>query len=216
MPFAGGTLSVRQVARNAVRIQYYEQQVASSLPDWLYVKNDEVKRGEVSVDVDEASRTVTVKDRQGSPVFLATLHRMQGREATLAFRSDSDERLFGLGQFQDGFSNVRGLPRRLTQVNTQISIPMLISSKGYGVLWNNYGLVDFNPCDHEVKMLLQDEAGQSEIVNVTSTEGGKQEVRQRNIYEASIDLAEDGDYALLLDVGQKMARRHHLYYIIIR
>ena len=210
MPFAGGTLSVRQVARNAVRIQYYEQQVASSLPDWLYVKNDEVKRGEVSVDVDEASRTVTVKDRQGSPVFVATLHRMQGREATLAFRSDSDERLFGLGQFQDGFSNVRGLPRRLTQVNTQISIPMLISSKGYGVLWNNYGLVDFNPCDYEVKMLLQDEAGQSEIVNVTSTEGGKQEVRQRNIYEASIDLAEDGDYALLLDVGQKMARRHNL------
>ena len=58
----------------------------------------------------------------------ATLHKMQGREATLAFRSESDERLYGLGQFQDGYSNVRGLSRRLTQVNTQISIPMLLSS----------------------------------------------------------------------------------------
>ena len=59
-------------------------------------------------------------------------------------------------------------------------------------------------------MHLLDEAGQTEVVNVTSTEGGKQEVRQRNIYEATIDLAEGGDYSLLLDVGQKMARRHNL------
>ena len=48
------------------------------------------------------------------------------------------------------------------------------------------------------------------MVNVTTTEGGRREVRQRNIFEAGIDLAEDGDYSLLLDVGQKMARRHNL------
>jgi alpha-D-xyloside xylohydrolase len=33
---------------------------------------------------------------------------------------------------QDGHLNLRGLPRRLTQVNTQISLPFLLSSKGYG------------------------------------------------------------------------------------
>ena len=210
MAFGKGTLRVRQVAPGAVRIQYWEQKATSVLPDWLYVKDEEVNSQDVKVDVDDAHQTVTIKDRQGTPVFTATLHQMQGREATLAFRSDKDERLYGLGQFQDGYSNVRGLSRRLTQVNTQISIPMLLSSKGYGVLWNNYGLVDFNPCDHQVKMHLLDEAGQTEVVNVTSTEGGKQEVRQRNIYEATIDLAEGGDYSLLLDVGQKMARRHNL------
>ena len=208
--FGKGTLSVRQVARNAVRIQYYEQKTTSKLPDWLYVKNDEVSSRDVTVDVDEARQTVTVKDRQGTPVFTATLHQMKGREATLAFRSDKDEHLYGLGQFQDGYSNVRGLSRRLTQVNTQISIPMLLSSKGYGILWNNYGLVDFNPCDHQVKMSKLDEAGQTEVVNVTTTEGGRREVRQRNIYEASIDITDDGDYAILLDVGQQMARRHNL------
>ena len=98
----------------------------------------------------------------------------------------------------------------MTQVNTQISIPMLISSKGYGILWNNYGLVEFNPADQCVAMKRQEGDGKREVVNVTSTEGGKQEVRQRNRYTAAIDIAEDGDYALLLDVGQKMARRHHL------
>ena len=208
--FGKGTLSVRQVARNAVRIQYYEQKTTSELPDWLYVKNDEVSSRDVTVDVDEARQTVTVKDRQGTPVFTATLHQMKGREATLAFRSTKDEHLYGLGQFQDGYSNVRGLSRRLTQVNTQISIPMLLSSKGYGILWNNYGLVDFNPCDHQVKMRKLDEEGQTEVVNVTTTEGGRREVRQRNIYEATIDIADDGDYAILLDVGQQMARRHNL------
>ena len=210
MTFAGGTLNVRKVARNAVRIQYWKEKHTSDLPDWLYVKNDEVKSRDIAVEVDGAHQTVVVKDRQGTPVFTATLHQMKGREATLAFRSASDERLFGLGQFQDGYANLRGLSRRLTQVNTQISIPMLMSSKGYGVLWNNYGLVDFNPCEHQARMQLQDEAGKTEVVNVTSTEGGKQEVRQRNIFEATIDLAEDGDYSLLLDVGQKMARRHNL------
>ncbi len=211
--FGKGTLNVRQVARNAVRIQYSESAASEpkvELPDWLYVKNDEVKSRDITVEVDDAHQTVTIKDRQGSPVFMATLHRMQGREATLAFRSEADERLYGLGQFQDGFSNVRGLSRRLTQVNTQISIPMLLSSKGYGLLWNNYGMVEFNPCDHQAKMRLLDEAGQTEVVNVTSTEGGKQEVRQRHIYEATIDLATDGDYSILLDVGQQMARRHNL------
>jgi alpha-D-xyloside xylohydrolase len=87
---------------------------------------------------------------------------------------------------------------------------MLLSSKGYGILWNNYGLVDFNPCDRSIALNRRAGEGTSEVVNVTTTEGGRQEVRQRNIYEATIDIAAAGDYALLLDVGQTMARRHNL------
>ncbi|MCR5851559.1 MAG: DUF5110 domain-containing protein [Bacteroidaceae bacterium] len=217
VPFAGGTLCVRQVARNAVRIQYKIQNsklINSKLLDsLLYVKDDVVRSRDVRVDVDKARQTVTIKNRQGTRVFTATLHQMQGREATLAFRSDKDERLYGLGQFQDGYSNVRGLSRRLTQVNTQISIPMLLSSKGYGVLWNNCGLTEFNPLSkYEVLSMWHEVSAQpeGEVVNVTTTEGGRREVRQRNTYEATIDLTEEGDYSLLLDVGQQMARRHNL------
>ena len=35
-------------------------------------------------------------------------------------------------------------------------------------------------------------------------------MRRKNVFEATLDIKEAGDYALLLDVGQKMARRHHL------
>ncbi|MBQ7461706.1 MAG: DUF5110 domain-containing protein [Bacteroidaceae bacterium] len=211
MPFGKGRLTVRPLARNAVRIQYDEgATIGDELPDWLYVKHDEVGKCDVKVDVDAQRQVLTISNRAGLEVFRATRHQMEECRATLAFLSPKDELLYGLGQFQDGYSNVLGLSRRLTQVNTQISIPMLLSSKGYGILWNNYGLVDFNPCSDKVELRLLDEEGKTEVVNVTSTEGGKQEVRQRNIYEATIDIAEDGNHSLLLDVGQKMARRHNL------
>ena len=209
-PFGKGCLTVKPLAKNAVRIQYSEGEIKSDLPDWIYVRHEEVKHQEISYSIDAAQQTVKVCNQQGQPVFTATSHQLRDGEATLTFLSPQDEYLFGLGQFQDGYSNVRGLSRRLTQVNTQISIPMLISSKGYGILWNNYGLTEFNPCSQSVSLTKREGKGEQEVVDVTSTEGGKREVRERHIFEATIDITDAGDYALLLDVGQKMARRHNL------
>ncbi|MBQ9216315.1 MAG: glycosyl hydrolase family 31 [Prevotella sp.] len=202
------SLTVSYVAKNAVRIRYADQKTECSLPDWLYVKHDTCQNPDISATIN--GQGVTVCDKSGRVVFQATCHQMKDGEATLAFNSPKDEFLFGLGQFQDGYNNVRGLARRLTQVNTQISIPMLLSSKGYGVLWNNYGLTEFNPCEQSIRLTKREGAGQREVVNVTTTEGGKKEVRERHIFEADINITEAGDYALLLDVGQKMARRHNL------
>ena len=213
-PFGKGQLKVSKVARNAVRIQYTEgvNSQLSDLPDWLYVKHDEVESQDISTQIDAQGQTLTIKDKNGKPVFKAIRHEHENGVATLAFESPEDEMLFGLGQFQDGYSNVRGLSRRLTQVNTQISIPMLLSNKGYGILWNNYGMTEFNPCGQSVRMERRQETGDrsQEVVDVTSTEGNKKEVRERHIFEATIDIEEAGNYALLLDVGQKMARRHNL------
>ena len=209
MAQAQGNLTIKKVARNAVRIQYQEREMTESLPDWIYVKQGETAC-DLQVEADAETKTLTIKDQSGRQVFKALHHELKNGRAVLAFDSPKDECLFGLGQFQDGYSNVRGLSRRLTQVNTQISLPMLISSKGYGILWNNYGLTEFNPCERSVALTKRSGEGQSEIVNVTSTEGGKREVRQRHIFEAEISVDEDADYALLLDVGQKMARRHNL------
>ena len=205
-----GQVKVQTVARNAVRVQYQTAEQQSDLPDWLYVKHDEVKNSDVKVKVDAKRQQIVIKNKGGKAVFTALTHQMNGSEATLAFASPKDEYLFGLGQFQDGYLNVRGLSRRLTQVNTQISLPMLISSKGYGILWNNYGMTEYNPCSRSIRMEKRQGVGTREVVNVTSTEGGRHEVRERHIFEATIDIAEAGDYSLLLDVGQKMARRHNL------
>jgi alpha-D-xyloside xylohydrolase len=219
-PFGKGRLKVSKVARNAVRIQYMEAEVKSDLPDWLYVKHDEVESQDISTQIDAEGQTITIKDKNGKPVFKAIRHELTDGQATLAFDSPENEFLFGLGQFQDGYSNVRGLSRRLTQVNTQISMPMVLSSKGYGVLWNNYGMTEFNPSESSIRLERSQESGdrsqenrpeaEKEVVDVTSTEGNKKEVRERHIFEAELNIEEAGNYALLLDVGQKMARRHNL------
>ena len=96
-----------------------------------------------------------------------------------SFVTAPDEFLFGTGQFQDGYLNIRGLTRRLTQVNTQISIPMIISNKGYGILWNNYGLTEFNPSDYVVELEQGAGDGTSVTVNATGTAGN---VRERRFF----------------------------------
>lgn len=130
----------------------------------------------------EKERHLTPANVQGVNVYCAEQ----------IFESPQDEYLYGLGQFQDGYLNVRGLSRRLTQVNTQISIPFLLSNKGYGLLWNNYGLTDFNPLDVKVEMLRESNNGVKTLVDVTSTEGGKQEVRENNCFTSTFSVPEKG------------------------
>ena len=232
VPFEKGTLVLVPLQDNAVRIQYVEG-TTNQLPEWVYVAshNTEIRSSwkckdneallrlkRMSISVNRLSQEVTIKDKQGKIVVLAKAHQLKDamvqqestREATLVLNSPEDEYLFGLGQFQDGYLNVRGLTRRLTQVNTQIAIPFLLSNKGYGLLWNNYGLTDFNPADKKVVLHREEGTGEQVTVNVTSTEGGKKEVRSSNVFKGKIQIPADGKYSLLLDVGQKMARRHHL------
>ena len=46
------------------------------------------------------------------------------------------EAFYGLGQHQSGMFNYRGSTVELGQDNTDVAIPLLISSKGYGLMWN--------------------------------------------------------------------------------
>lgn len=53
------------------------------------------------------------------------------------FELASDEAIFGLGQHQDGLMNQRGHSVLLEQKNTRIALPVMLSSRGYGILWDN-------------------------------------------------------------------------------
>jgi alpha-D-xyloside xylohydrolase len=54
-----------------------------------------------------------------------------------AFQAYDDERIFGLGQHQHGRLDQKGCVIELIQRNTEVAIPFLLSSRGYGFLWNN-------------------------------------------------------------------------------
>ena len=53
------------------------------------------------------------------------------------FESYDDEHIYGLGQHQHGRLDQKGCVIELIQRNTEVTIPFLISSRGYGFLWNN-------------------------------------------------------------------------------
>jgi alpha-D-xyloside xylohydrolase len=56
------------------------------------------------------------------------------------FNAHDDERFYGLGQHQHGRLNQKGAVVELIQRNTEVSIPFLVSSRGYGLLWNHPGV----------------------------------------------------------------------------
>ncbi len=148
----------------------------------------------------ESSRFVASSQVQGVPCL----------SVSQTFESPDDEVISGTGQFQDGHLNIRGLTRRLTQVNTQISIPFILSSKGYGLLWNNYGLTDFNPATNKAELSQAVAEGEQVIVNATGTHGNRRERRSFGNFAGTLTVPEDGTYSILLDVGQSMARKHYL------
>jgi alpha-D-xyloside xylohydrolase len=59
---------------------------------------------------------------------------------TQTFQSPPDDAWYGLGQHQDGILNYRGHQVTFFQNNTEVAIPFLVSSKNYGILWDNYSL----------------------------------------------------------------------------
>ena len=61
-------------------------------------------------------------------------------QVTDRFSADATEGFYGLGQHQSGMFNYRGSTVELGQNNTDIAIPLLISSKGYALQWNTAAL----------------------------------------------------------------------------
>ncbi|CAN5570437.1 hypothetical protein BH10PLA1_BH10PLA1_01060 [soil metagenome] len=60
------------------------------------------------------------------------------------FDLGKEEAIYGLGQHQDGVMNYVGHSVHLQQKNTDIAVPVLISSNGFGVLWDNASVTDID------------------------------------------------------------------------
>ncbi|WP_185234675.1 TIM-barrel domain-containing protein [Teredinibacter franksiae] len=72
-----------------------------------------------------------------------------------AFERGETERLYGLGQFQNGQINLAGQNVELTTYNLIISIPFMVSTNNYGVLWDNNSVTNFGDTEF-AKPLAED------------------------------------------------------------
>ncbi|WP_125776471.1 TIM-barrel domain-containing protein [Antribacter gilvus] len=66
--------------------------------------------------------------------------RGTSHRATVAFAAPRDEKLYGMGQYQQDILDIKGCTFELAHRNSQVSVPFVMSSAGYGFLWHNPAL----------------------------------------------------------------------------
>jgi alpha-D-xyloside xylohydrolase len=79
----------------------------------------------------------TPSGRTLTPIILDGPTPESAYKSSQSFILPADEAIYGLGQHQDGLMDYRGSIVTLEQVNREVAIPFLVSSRGYGLLWNN-------------------------------------------------------------------------------
>jgi len=55
----------------------------------------------------------------------------------MKFEANANEKIFGMGQYQQPYMDLKGCTLQLQQRNSQITVPFMMSSLRYGLLWNN-------------------------------------------------------------------------------
>lgn len=58
-------------------------------------------------------------------------------ELKVSFEASPEEKIYGMGQYQQEIMNLKGCNLELAHRNSQASIPFCLSDKGYGFLWHN-------------------------------------------------------------------------------
>ncbi len=109
-----------------------------------------LRTGKLTVEIDKNTgrvsfhtidgRTVLAEQSESRPISSAESAAPSGG-VSQQFQLTPGEALYGLGQHQEGFFDLRDIPIQLLQANSNIAIPFLISTNGYGLLWNNPSLL---------------------------------------------------------------------------
>jgi len=86
--------------------------------------------------LDPKCSSLDIEAREFAPIPGTANYRLSLRLESL----DPNEKLYGMGQYQMPYLNLKGLDLELAHRNSQASVPFLLSSLGYGLLWNNPGV----------------------------------------------------------------------------
>ena len=164
-----GNLRLQVDTDSLIHVVYELEKTAASHPDFIVVKSDwpksdfrvqtddpkvvrlstarlkiEITRADSSINfftadgrklAQENTRTLTPTEVNGEKTY---------HSERFVSMWDTQEAFYGLGQHQAGVWNYRGEAMDLSHDNTNISIPLLLSSNGYGIFWNNGSRGRFN------------------------------------------------------------------------
>lgn len=165
-----GKLKLQFFTESIVRVVYspkndFSQRKSLSVleSDWATVKFDisndgafyTIKTSKVTAKVAKLTATVSFLDATGNPILQEkedgrTIEKTQlaGDTAFVVrqnWNSSANEAIYGVGQYQYDIINWHNVYMRMQQKNTAIAMPVIVSSKGYGLFWDNYSQTEFNP-----------------------------------------------------------------------
>jgi alpha-D-xyloside xylohydrolase len=114
---------VQAIITNLGKMAFYNDKGEMILNEYLRNRKD--------MNVDYCS-ALEIEAREFKPII--------GGDYELSARFQSvavDEKIYGMGQYQQPYLDLKGADLELAHRNSQASIPFYISSLGYGFLWNN-------------------------------------------------------------------------------
>ena len=146
------------------------------------------------VEVERTTGRVSFYDLAGKPILAEerrefTPYRCAddaGYSVRQIFHSPDGEAFYGLGQHQSDEFNYKGKNETLYQYNTKVSVPFILSNRGYGLLWDNYSLTRWgDPRDY----VALDELFEVEGLTATyrSSKGFQCERRETHIDYADLE-----------------------------
>ena len=163
-----GTLKLQVCSDSIIHVLYSATASFSDRPDYVIIKTSwphvqwtmqatdadvTIATSQLKVVVTRKDGSITYRDSQGKQLVQEgsrklTPVKVNGEDT---YRAESfiniygsHEGLYGLGQHQAGVWNYRGESVDISQDNTNIAVPFLVSSNGYGIYWNNDSRSRFN------------------------------------------------------------------------
>lgn len=164
----GGMLRLQPAAEGVIRISYGTRNGIDAIHNFAVEssrrKTDgekfKVTKTQQTINFSTSIYTIKINLEQGYITLLdatgSTLISETPGKARLDVDGDSvcpytsftlqskDEGVYGLGQFRDGRLDLRNCQRELVQFNTQAAVPVLYSTNGWGIFWNNYTRTIYN------------------------------------------------------------------------
>ena len=216
----GGRLRIDVCADDIVRVAFAKDDALFARPSlmaapkrctsptWKLTKTDKAAtlataKLRVTVDLttgavafaDAAGRRILAERAGGRSLTPATVMGERTHHVRQQWESQEGERLYGLGQHQQGLVDIKGTDLELRQYNGEIFIPLLVSSRGYGILWDNTSLTRFGRTEPPAWEELPGAATGAADWTRTITTAGEYELRTYSSGGIQVDV----------DYGAKLA-----------
>lgn len=116
---------------NQGKIKYFNQHEEILLEEYLRTRNPSYDEEATKEKIKNFNSALMINSREFKPILGGDY------SLTMRFESSHDEKIFGMGQYQHEYLNLKNCKLELAHRNSQTSIPFALSSKGFGFLWNN-------------------------------------------------------------------------------